>query len=173
MTISTISPQQAQSKLASGAILMDIREHDEFAREHIQGAVCMPLEQLNTHGLPAQTGNCVIFCCQSGGRTQSACNQLIKLAENSEVEICVLDGGLNNWKAAGLAVEENKKAPLPMMRQVQIAAGSLILLGMLLGSTVSPLFYLLATFVGAGLVFAGVSGFCGMAVLLAKMPWNK
>lgn len=173
MTISTLNPQQAQSKIASGAMLIDIRENDEFSREHIQGAICIPLEQLNINGLPDPTENCVIFCCKSGGRTQSACNQLAKLAENSDVEICVLDGGVNNWKAAGFAVEENKKAPLPMMRQVQIAAGSLILLGMLLGSTLSPIFYLLAAFVGAGLVFAGISGFCGMAVLLAKMPWNK
>lgn len=173
MLISNITVQQAQEKLSQGAMLIDIRENDEFIREHIQGAICIPLEQLNTHGLPDQTDNCVIFCCKSGGRTQSACNQLAKLTQNSDLEIYVLDGGLNSWKAAGLAIEGDKKAPLPMMRQVQIAAGSLILLGMLLGSSISPIFYLLATFVGAGLVFAGISGFCGMAVLLAKMPWNK
>lgn len=173
MLISNITVQQAQEKLSQGATLIDIRENDEFIREHIQGAICIPLEQLNTHGLPDQTDNRVIFCCKSGGRTQSACNQLAKLTQNSDLEIYVLDGGLNSWKTAGLAIEEDKKAPLPMMRQVQIAAGSLILLGMLLGSSISPIFYLLATFVGAGLVFAGISGFCGMAVLLTKMPWNK
>lgn len=173
MLISNITVQQAQEKLSQGAMLIDIRENDEFIREHIQGAICIPLEQLNTHGLPTQTDNCVIFCCKSGGRTQSACNQLAKLTQNSDLEIYVLDGGLNSWKAAGLAIEGDEKAPLPMMRQVQIAAGSLILLGMLLGSSISPIFYLLTTFVGVGLVFAGISGFCGMAVLLAKMPWNK
>lgn len=172
MTISILTAQQTYDKLKNGAILVDIREQDEFEREHIHGAVCMPFTELQTSGLNAeQKGKTVIFCCKSGGRTQSCNKQLDHLSQDCESYI--LEGGINAWKKAGFTIIENKKAPLPIMRQVQIAAGSLVLLGMLLGSTLHPFFYLLTTFVGAGLIFAGISGFCGMAVLLNKMPWNK
>ena len=84
-----------------------------------------------------------------------------------------LEGGIPAWQQAGLPVRRLKNAPLPLMRQVQIGAGSLVLLGVLLGTFVAPGFYGLAAFVGAGLVVAGVTGFCGMANILAVMPWNK
>lgn len=174
MPISKITAHQAQEKLSQDAILIDIREHDEFAREHIQNAVCVPFSQLQTSGLKdEQKCKKVIFYCKSGVRTQNCGKQLTQIATENQCETYILDGGLDAWKTAGFTVNQNKKAPLPMMRQVQIAAGSLILLGMLLGSTISPLFYLIATFVGLGLTFAGITGFCGMAVLLGKMPWNK
>lgn len=172
MTITTISSQKAQQKQSNGAILIDIRDYDEFQREHIQNAICIPFEQLNKEGLPKeQKKQEIIFYCKSGGRTQSCQQQLAQLATGCEVFI--LDGGLNAWQSANFPIMKNKTAPLPIMRQVQIAAGSLILFSMLLGSTLHPLFYLVATFVGMGLVFAGISGFCGMAILLNKMPWNK
>ncbi|MEH0100947.1 thiosulfate sulfurtransferase YgaP, partial [Escherichia coli] len=79
----------------------------------------------------------------------------------------------DGWKKAGLPVAVNKSQPLPLMRQVQIAAGGLILIGVVLGYTVNSGFFLLSGFVGAGLLFAGISGFCGMARLLDKMPWNQ
>jgi len=85
----------------------------------------------------------------------------------------ILDGGLDAWKKAGLPVALDRSQPIDIIRQVQIAAGSLVLMGMLLGTLFSPGFYALSAFVGAGLVFAGVSGFCGMAHLLALMPWNR
>jgi rhodanese-related sulfurtransferase len=84
-----------------------------------------------------------------------------------------LEGGIPSWQQAGLPLRKLKNAPLPLMRQVQIAAGSLVLLGLILSNTVAPAWILLTWFVGGGLVFAGVSGFCGMARLLALMPWNK
>jgi rhodanese-related sulfurtransferase len=84
-----------------------------------------------------------------------------------------LQGGIPTWQQAGLPVRKLKNAPLPLMRQVQIAAGSLILLGLILSNTVAPAWILLTWFVGAGLTFAGITGFCGMARLLAVMPWNK
>ena len=104
-------------------------------------------------------------------RTQSCAGQLAQ-ATGSE-EVLLLDGGLNAWKKAQGEVVKNTAEPLPLMRQVQIVAGSLIVLGVVLGYAVHEGFFLLAGFVGAGLVFAGVTGFCGMAVLLMKMPWNK
>ena len=82
-------------------------------------------------------------------------------------------GGLESWRKAGLPIAIDRKAPLELMRQVQIAAGSLILAGVLLGWLVAPAFFALAAFVGAGLTFAGATGFCGMARLLAAMPWNR
>ena len=83
------------------------------------------------------------------------------------------EGGLDAWKKAGLPVSFDRSKPIDIMRQVQIAAGSLVLIGVMLGFLVNPGFYALSGFVGAGLLFAGVSGFCGMARLLGVMPWNR
>jgi rhodanese-related sulfurtransferase len=85
----------------------------------------------------------------------------------------VLEGGLEAWKKAGLPTLVDVNRPIEVMRQVQIAAGSLVLLGVLLAATTSSWFLLLAGLVGAGLVFAGLSGWCGMALLLARAPWNR
>lgn len=85
----------------------------------------------------------------------------------------MVEGGIQGWKQAGLQTVEDKTQPLPLMRQVQIAAGLLILCGVVLGYSVSDGFFLLSGFVGAGLLFAGVTGFCGMARLLKVMPWNR
>ena len=84
-----------------------------------------------------------------------------------------LQGGIEAWKAAGLPIHANRNAPLEIMRQVQIAAGGLVLLGVALGSLVHPAFYAVSAFVGAGLAFAGATGWCGMAYLLKAMPWNR
>ncbi|MGK0740232.1 rhodanese family protein, partial [Yokenella regensburgei] len=88
-------------------------------------------------------------------------------------KVYLLEGGIDAWKQAGLPVIKDASQPLPLMRQVQIAAGVLILCGVLLGYTLSSAFFLLSAFVGAGLTLAGVTGFCGMARLLAVMPWNR
>lgn len=85
----------------------------------------------------------------------------------------VLAGGIDGWRAAGLPTQVNARAPLELMRQVQLAAGGLVLLSVLLAVFVAPAFVGLAGFVGAGLVLAGATGFCGMAHLLARMPWNR
>jgi len=85
----------------------------------------------------------------------------------------MLAGGVDGWAAAGLPLVENRKAPLELMRQVQIVAGSLVLAGVILGFLVHPGFFGLSAFVGAGLTFAGATGFCGMARLLALAPWNR
>lgn len=84
-----------------------------------------------------------------------------------------LEGGLQAWKKAALPVELNARQPIALQRQVHIAAGSFVLLGAVLGATVSPWFHLLPAFVGSGLIFAGASGICGMARLLMRMPWNR
>lgn len=169
--LASIDPRTAKTWIDAGrAVLIDIREPMEHAREHIPGARLVPLSRLDQAAPTPQPGRCAIFHCRSGSRTQQAADRLAALGF---AEAYVLAGGLENWKAAGLPVVLDRKAPIDLMRQVQIAAGSLVLLGVLLGLTLSPWFLAISAFVGAGLVFAGVTGFCGMARLLARMPWNR
>lgn len=152
------------------AALVDIREPDEAARERIAQAVTAPLSAFETAHLELQPGRDVIFMCRTGNRTGANCD---RLAARFADTAYVLDGGLEAWKAAGLPTVVNRKAPLELMRQVQMAAGGLILLGAALGVTVHPGFWGLSAFVGGGLFMAGATGFCGMARLLAVMPWNR
>ena len=171
MSVATLSPTEAFAQTQSGeAVIVDIRETDEFARAHISGATSLPLSQSETQGIEVEPGKAVIFTCRSGTRTQMHCD---RLAAPLDGQAFAIEGGLDAWRQVGLPVEINEKAPLEMMRQVQIVAGSLVLIGVLLGWFVAPGFFLLAAFVGAGLTFAGTTGFCGMAKLLAVMPWNR
>ena len=96
-----------------------------------------------------------------------------RLAAAAQCEAYILEGGLEAWRRAGLPVKTDSAQPLELMRQVQIAAGSAVVLGVALGALISPWFYLLPGFVGAGLIFAGATGFCGLARLLQTMPWNR
>jgi rhodanese-related sulfurtransferase len=136
----------------------------------VPGALSRPLALFDAVALPEMDGTDVIFTCRSGMRTSA---HAARLAAPVGGTAYVLEGGLDAWARAGLPVEANRKAPLEMMRQVQIVAGSLVLAGVLLGWLISPYFFGLAAFVGAGLTFAGISGFCGMAKLLAFLPWNR
>jgi rhodanese-related sulfurtransferase len=166
-----LSPQQVRERIDAGhAVLIDIREPDEYARSHIKGAQSQPLSVWEKAHLSVDPDADVIFTCRSGMRTAGACD---RLAARVTGDAFVLDGGLNAWEKAGLPVETNADAPLEIMRQVQIAAGSLVLIGVLLGFFVAPIWFGLSAFVGAGLTFAGVTGFCGMARLLMLMPWNR
>lgn len=172
MNLPTISPARAARMLEAGeALLVDIREADERARAHVPGSAHLPLSRLAEAELAVQHGRPVIFHCASGVRTAENAARLGARAGGCEAY--VVEGGLAAWRQAGLPVAENRRAPLPIMRQVQIVAGSLVLLGVLLGAVVAPGFYLIAGFVGGGLVFAGVSGRCAMANMLAAMPWNR
>lgn len=112
----------------------------------------------------------MIFYCRSGSRTADAVEQLDAATGG---DAYVLRGGLAAWKAAGLPVLQDRRQPIEMMRQVQIVAGSLVLIGVGVGVTVDSNFHALSGFVGAGLVFAGVTGTCAMARLLSLAPWNK
>ena len=170
MSLPLISPRQANARVAEGAKLIDIRDADEYAREHIPAARSVPLDTL-PGALNALAGDTVIFHCQSGARTSGNAERLAQAA--TPAEAFVVEGGIQGWKQAGLPTVEDKSQPLPLMRQVQIAAGLLILCGVVLGYSVSSGFFLLSGFVGAGLLFAGVTGFCGMARLLKVMPWNR
>lgn len=166
-----LSPQQVSDRIVGGrAVLVDIREPDEFARSHVRGAQSQPLSTWEKAHLKIDPQADVIFTCRSGMRTAGACD---RLAARVSGDAFVLDGGLDAWAKAGLPVETDADAPMEIMRQVQIAAGSLVLTGVILGFLVAPAWFALAGFVGAGLTFAGISGFCGMARLLMLAPWNR
>ena len=166
----TISPAEARKLIAKGATLVDIREADEHARESIPGAHSSPLSRGAPH---APRDGIVVFHCKSGNRTTMNAPALRAAADGASCEAYLLEGGLEAWKAAGLPIAENRKAPLPLMRQVQITAGGLALVGFALGVMVNPAFHALSGFIAAGLLFAGASGWCGMAKVLAVMPWNR
>ena len=169
MTLPHISPDKARELIARGAVLVDIREADEHARAHIAAARHEPLSRLGQLDID-KDAVAVIFHCRTGHRTAGHAD---RLAQSTGTEAFILDGGIDAWRRAGLPVVENRRQPIEMMRQVQIVAGSLVLTGAVLGTFVHPGFYGLSAFVGAGLVFAGVSGTCMMAQLLAFAPWNR
>jgi len=169
--LQTISPERAAALVRKGAVLVDIREADEHAREHIPGARHHALSRIDRETPVRKGDDVLVFHCRSGARTRGNAARLASAASGCQTYI--LDGGIDAWKKAGLPVKLDRSQPIDIMRQVQIAAGSLILLGAMLGFFLTPAFYALSAFVGAGLLFAGVSGFCGMAHLLALMPWNR
>jgi rhodanese-related sulfurtransferase len=166
-----IEPHSTKQWLDEGrAILIDVREPSEYAREHIIDARLVPLSSFDREDFSADRDKTVVFYCQSGTRTAANAERL--LGPNFE-SVRMLEGGIAAWKKAGLPVHFDNNAPIDIMRQVQITAGSLVVAGIILGLLVSPWFLALSAFVGAGLTFAGVSGRCGMASLLARMPWNQ
>ena len=165
-TPKTISPDEARRLIDEGARLVDIRGPDEFARARAKDAENRPLDRIDRIDCDGP----IVFMCRSGMRTGSNAGQL---AGCHPGEAFLLEGGLEAWRKAGLPVEEDRSQPLELMRQVQIAAGSLVLIGVVLGLAVAPGWVALSGFVGAGLVFAGTTGWCGMARLLSVMPWNR
>jgi rhodanese-related sulfurtransferase len=172
MSLRIVTPEQAKRLLDGGAILVDIREADERARERIVGARHLPLSKFDETALAVQDGKPVIFHCRSGARTKTNAPWLAgKIAEGCEAFI--IEGGLDAWKKAGLPVATDHQQPLELQRQVQIVVGSMALTGTLLGLLVSPWLLAIPAFVGAGLIMAGVTGFCGMARLLMRAPWNR
>ena len=164
-------PQTVKRWLDDGqAVLIDIRESDEYAREHILGSHLVPLSGFDAADFPRDHDKIAVFHCASGDRTGAAAPQILGRGFR---EVYQLKDGLAGWKRSGLPTHLNRKAPISIMRQVQIVAGSLVLLGVLLGWLVSPWLYGLSAFVGAGLAFAGLSGTCAMANLLRLLRYNR
>lgn len=171
MSTNDVSPETLERWLADGDVrLIDVREADEFARTRIAGATSRPLSRFDPGAVAAEADGRTVLYCRSGRRSASAS---AALGAAGAAHVFNLAGGLVAWERAGLPVVRDRSAPISIMRQVQIAAGSLMLVGTLLGAFVSPWFLLLSGFVGAGLVFAGVTDTCAMAALLGKMPWNR
>tara|TARA_R110002095_G_scaffold72727_8_gene61889 strand:+ start:10015 stop:10575 length:561 start_codon:yes stop_codon:yes gene_type:complete len=172
--IKTIKPEElAKLHQEKGVELIDVRTPAEFREVHSQLAVNIPLDKLRAeHVQQGKNGNGsdpVYVICQSGNRSAQACQKLI---ESGITNVVSVEGGTKAWDQLGLPVNRGKKT-ISLERQVRIAAGFLVLTGAILGMFVNPWFSGLSAFVGAGLMFAGITDTCGMAMMLAKMPWNQ
>ncbi len=169
-TITAIDAIALRQILESETVsLVDVREAGEHARERIVGSTLHPLSSFDAETVRALPEPIVLYCA-SGNRSNQAAQKLGAIGDR---RIYQLQHGIAGWKQAGYKTEIDTRAPLPMMRQVQIVAGSLVLAGTLLAAFVSPWFLILTGFVGSGLIFAGATGFCGMAKLLAMLPYNQ
>ena len=175
MSIPTISPQ-ALAELCRGnnkIDLIDVRTPAEYREVHVAPARNVPLDRLDPAAvMQARNGSKdepLYLICRSGSRGRQACEKFLAAGFTNVVNV---EGGTLGCVEAGLPVVRGKKT-ISLERQVRIAAGSLVLLGVLLGWLVHPALLGLAGFVGAGLVFAGITDTCGMGMLLARMPWNQ
>lgn len=165
-----INPELLNQQLKQKQVnLVDVREPGEYAGEHIPGATLVPLSHLSPDKLPQDSDRALILYCRSGNRSQQAAQKLTAAG----ISVQQLQGGIEAWKQAGYATKVNKDAPISIMRQVQIVAGSLVVAGTLLAAFVSPWFLILSGFVGTGLIFAGITDTCAMGMLLAKLPYNQ
>lgn len=175
MSVTTISPLELGNLLRGGASLdlIDVRTPAEFGEVHLNVARNEPLERLDPQRVwqarGSRTQEPLYVICLGGGRSAQACERFIQAGFTNVISV---DGGTRACIAAGLPVTRGKKT-ISLERQVRIAAGSLVLIGVSLGLLVHPGFFGIAGFVGAGLVFAGITDTCGMGMLLARMPWNQ
>jgi rhodanese-related sulfurtransferase len=171
---STISPRELQSRRASGQPieLIDVRTPVEFREVHVQYARNEPLDRLDTARIRSErkaADQPLYVICRSGNRAQQACQKLAAAGLENVVNV---EGGTVACEAEGLPLVRGPKA-ISLERQVRIAAGALVLTGAVLGFWVHPYWIGLSAFVGAGLMFAGITDTCGMAMVLARMPWNQ
>ena len=157
--------------------IIDLRTHIEVNTERLDGSAHFPVQQLQAAKLKSylkqqnhNSAQPIYLLCASGQRAVQASNQL---QGQFESQLVIIDGGLNALKLLGISVTKGNSTVICLERQVRIASGTLVVLGVFSGLLVHPWFYGLAAFVGSGLVFAGVTNSCGMGMLLAKMPWNR
>jgi rhodanese-related sulfurtransferase len=175
MSVSSISPAQFADLCKAGkkVELLDVRTPVEFREVHVEFAQNVPLDQLDAakvmQARNGTSGEPLYVICRSGSRGQMACEKFSKAGFSNVINV---EGGTLAVAEAGVPVVHGKKA-ISLERQVRIAAGSLVLLGVGLGWLVHPYLFGLSAFVGAGLVFAGITDTCGMGMLLSRMPWNQ
>jgi rhodanese-related sulfurtransferase len=174
MSITTIYPKQLLEIVQAGqdVELIDVRTPVEFREVHVSFARNVPLDQLDVAKLAGARNGAsypLYFICQSGGRGKQACEKLLAAGYTNVVNV---EGGTQAWDQAALPVVRGKKA-ISLERQVRIAAGSLVLIGSLPSYFAHPYWIALPAFVGAGLLFSGITDTCGMGMLLARMPWNQ
>lgn len=174
--VTEATPREVQAWLAAGAaILIDVREPDEHAREWIEGSRLLPLSRFNAVDAlgQAQPGQTVVLHCRSGRRGAEACRMAAQTA-GTDRPVVNLSGGIEAWKAADLGVRVNTRVSrLSVMRQVQLVIGAFVLAGSALAWLVHPGFLAIPAFFGAGLLVAGSTGTCGLAAVLGQMPWNR
>jgi len=171
----TISPAELHARLREGtAQILDVRTPAEFAAAHISGGQLLPLDVLESNQFVGTAGfdkgKPLYLVCQSGTRARKAAT---RLAEAGFTQCFIAEGGIAAWEQQGLPLERTGSKVISLERQVRIAAGTLVLLGVLLAVFVHFDFIWISGLIGAGLVFAGVTDWCGMGRLLARMPWNQ
>ncbi len=168
------SPKAVADALRAGtAVLVDVREPDEHAKERIAGARLLPLSRFEPSALSATAGQTIVIHCRSGRRSADAVARCGAL-QAAGIPVVSLAGGIDAWKAAGLPTESTAGAPrLGVMQQTQLTIGLGILTGLAIGYLVHPAGFLLSAFMGCGLVMAGLTGACPLASGLARMPWNR
>lgn len=172
MPIQTIDTTTAKTWQDQGeAIIIDVREPGEHSAMSIPGALLLPLKKVCKAALPDTGGKKIVMHCKTGSRTNSACKKL--LAEDPNLEIYELGGGIDAWNQANYEVNTSGKLFLPIDQQVQLTIGMVVVLSVVLGYLIHPGFLLLAVFFGLGLVNAGLTGWCGLGLLMAQMPWNQ
>lgn len=169
-TISNIRAGELGTKL-EGVHLLDVRTPAEFEEIHIEGSHLMPLHALDMEKAKSLSGDGspLVLVCRSGNRARQAAEKFVGAGLGN---LQVLEGGVVAWESAGLAVNRGRKT-ISIERQVRIGAGALVFTGVALGFFVNPAFLILSAFVGCGLIFAGITDWCGMGLLLARMPWNN
>lgn len=167
--ITKISIQETRDSLAQIAQWVDVRSASEFTAGHIPGAFNVPLDELDARLDDIYKERPVVVVCQSGQRAAIAANFLA----NCGHEVLLLHGGTNAWRGAGNPIVQSVKSRWSLERQVRLIAGLLVASGAGLGFLVHPAFFGLTAFVGLGLMFAGLTDYCAMGMLLAKLPWNK
>jgi len=175
MSVATIKPRvlEAMRLRGSPVELLDVRTPAEYREVHAEQARLVPLDGLDPRKvMEARNGtkdDPLYLICRSGSRGRQACEQFLAAGYHNVINV---EGGTLEWERVGLPVVRGKKS-VSLERQVRMAAGSLVVLGTGLGAFVHPGWLALSAFVGAGLVFAGITDTCGMGMLLARMPWNR
>ena len=175
LPMKTIKPLELQSLLSTQAsvTLLDVRTPVEYAEVHVPQAHNVPLDQFDPATLLASgilsKDQPAYLLCKGGGRATKAAEKMSRSGLDNGI---VIEGGTQAWIEAGLPVDRGAGRVISLERQVRIAAGSLVLTGVILAWFVNPCFIGLSAFVGAGLIFAGITDWCGMGLLLAKLPWN-
>lgn len=157
-------------------VIIDVRESDEYQNQHVDGSINVPLSKfgLVAPGVFNQLKDRkIIFMCHSGARATQASEQAKGLGFNAEHEYEVYPGGIMGWIKQGNPVKKAEKSAMPLIRQVQIIMGLVFLVFASLGTFVNPWFSVVTVFMGAGMIFAGVTGDCAIASVIAKAPWNK
>ena len=173
MTIETIAASDIEAERALNPLLLDVRSPAEFRGGHVRGAVNLPLELVTVAKVSALRGvdvtRHVVLLCAAGKRATVAAERLT----GKGLQLLVVTGGTAACATAGLPLDKISNGVISIERQVRIAAGTLVFGGVMLGANVHPYFYGLSGFIGFGLIFAGVTDWCGMGLLIARAPWNR
>ena len=170
MSISFIKPADV-ARDTKNHLIIDVRTPEEHATGHIQSSVLLPLPKLTPEAVRGMlhSGQSCVLVCHAGTRAAKA---VALLSEAGIENLAVMEGGMEAWKSTGLPVKKGVEG-ISIQSQTRVISGAMVLSGLLLGHYLNPAWYFLSGFVGVGLIFAGVTGFCGMSVLLARLPWNR